>query len=50
MNMLIGGGILIGFTLPTIAIIQAIPSEILPYKYRPLSNGLGFISGTLGAL
>ncbi|KAH9214781.1 major facilitator superfamily domain-containing protein [Leptodontidium sp. 2 PMI_412] len=50
MNMLIGGGILIGFTLPTIAIVQAIPSEILPYKYRALSNGLGFISGTLGAL
>ncbi len=50
MAMLIGGGILIGITLPTIAIVQAIPSEVLPLKYRPLSNGLGFIAGTLGAL
>lgn len=28
MNMLIGGGILIGTTLSTISIVQAIPSEI----------------------
>ncbi|KJX97170.1 hypothetical protein TI39_contig541g00017 [Zymoseptoria brevis] len=50
MSMLIGGGILIGFTLPTIAIVQAIPSEILPLKYRALSNGLAFVAGTLGAI
>ncbi|KAK0852979.1 hypothetical protein LTR03_003126 [Friedmanniomyces endolithicus] len=30
MSMLIGGGVLIGVTLSTIAIVQAIPSEVLP--------------------
>lgn len=33
MSMLIGGGILVGVTLSTIAIVQAVPSEILPLKY-----------------
>lgn len=32
MSMLIGGGILIGTTLATIAIVQAIPAEVLPLK------------------
>jgi hypothetical protein len=41
---------MIGLTLPTIAIVQAIPSEVLPLKYRPLSNSLGFIGGTMGGL
>lgn len=35
MKALVGGGILIGTTLSTISIVQAIPSEILPLKYRP---------------
>lgn len=48
MTTLIGGGILIGTTLSTIAIIQAIPSEILPLKFRPLANGLMFLSGSIG--
>jgi len=48
MNMLIGGGILIGTTLSTIAIVQAIPSEVLPLKYRALANGFAFIAGALG--
>lgn len=39
METLIGGGILIGTTLSTIAIVQAIPSEVLPLKYRALANG-----------
>jgi MFS family permease len=50
MNMLIGGGILIGVTLATISIVQAIPSEILPLKYRALANGFAFIGGALGGL
>lgn len=50
MNMLIGGGILIGVTLPTIAIVQAIPSEILPLKFRALANGFAFLGGAVGGL
>ncbi|KAI0177586.1 major facilitator superfamily domain-containing protein [Pestalotiopsis sp. NC0098] len=50
MSMLIGGGILIGTTLPTIAIVQAIPSEILPLKYRALANGFAYLGGAVGGL
>lgn len=50
MAMLIVGGILIGTTLSTISIVQAIPSEILPLKFRALANGLAFIAGSLGGL
>ncbi|GAB7353936.1 hypothetical protein MBLNU459_g4542t1 [Dothideomycetes sp. NU459] len=50
MAMLIGGGILIGTTLSTIAIVQAIPSEVLPMKYRPLANGFAFLGGAVGGL
>lgn len=50
MPMLIGGGILIGTTLSTIAIVQAIPSEVLPLKYRALANGFAFLGGAVGAL
>jgi MFS family permease len=50
MNMLIGGGILIGVTLSTIAIVQAIPSEVLPLKYRALANGFAFLGGAVGGL
>lgn len=50
MNMLIGGGILIGTTLSTISIVQAIPAEILPLKYRALANGFAFVGGSVGAL
>ncbi|KAK0628329.1 major facilitator superfamily domain-containing protein [Bombardia bombarda] len=50
MNMLIGGGILIGTTLSTISIVQAIPSEILPLKYRALANGFAFVGGSLGGI
>ncbi|KAK3393976.1 major facilitator superfamily domain-containing protein [Podospora didyma] len=50
MNMLIGGGILIGTTLSTISIVQAIPSEILPLKYRALSNGFAFVGGCIGGI
>lgn len=50
MSMLIGGGILIGTTLSTIAIVQAIPSEILPLKYRALANGFSFMGGAIGGL
>ncbi|KAK4234809.1 major facilitator superfamily domain-containing protein [Achaetomium macrosporum] len=50
MNMLIGGGILIGATLSTISIVQAIPSEILPLKYRALANGFAFVGGAVGGI
>lgn len=50
MSVLIGGGILIGTTLSTISIVQAIPSEILPLKYRPIANGLAFIGGAVGSM
>ncbi|KAB5566058.1 major facilitator superfamily domain-containing protein [Coniochaeta sp. 2T2.1] len=50
MNMLIVGGILIGITLSTISIVQAIPSEILPLKYRPIAQGLAGMGGTVGGL
>jgi MFS family permease len=50
MNMLIGGGVLIGTTLSTISIVQAIPSEILPLKYRALANGFAFVGGAVGGM
>ncbi|KAI2778015.1 MFS general substrate transporter [Daldinia loculata] len=50
MSMLIGGGILIGTTLATISVVQAIPSEILPLKFRPLANGFAFVGGAVGGL
>lgn len=50
MNMLVGGGILIGTTLSTISIVQAIPSEILPLKYRPIAQGFCGMAGTIGGL
>lgn len=50
MNMLIGGGILIGVTLATISIVQSIPSEILPLKYRALANGFAYLGGAVGGL
>ncbi len=50
MNMLIGGGILIGTTLSTISIVQSIPSEILPLKYRALAQGFCGMGGTVGGM
>ena len=50
MSMLIGGGILIGVTLSTIAIVGAIPSEVLPLKYRAIANGIEFFAGAVGSL
>ncbi|OAG01644.1 MFS general substrate transporter [Paraphaeosphaeria sporulosa] len=50
MQMLIGGGILVGITLATISIVQSIPSEILPLKYRALANGFAFLGGAVGGL
>lgn len=48
--MLIGGGILIGTTLATISIVQAIPSEILPLKHRALANGFAYMGGAVGGM
>lgn len=45
---LIFGGILIGVTLSTVSIVQAIPSEVLPLKYRAIANGLAGIGGYTG--
>ncbi|KAI0598932.1 major facilitator superfamily domain-containing protein [Biscogniauxia sp. FL1348] len=50
MGMLVGGGILIGTTLATISVVQAIPAEILPLKFRALANGFAFVAGSVGGL
>jgi MFS family permease len=50
MNVLIGGGILNGVALATLAINHSIPSEVLPMKYRVLANGLSYVSGGLGIM
>jgi len=50
MNMLIGGSIMTGFTLATLSIVQAIPSEVLPLKYRTVANGSAFLGGAFGGL
>ena len=48
MNMLIAGGVLYGVTLSTISIVQTIPAEILPLKYRTVANGIAFVGGASG--
>lgn len=50
MSTLIGGGILIGTTLGTLSIVQAIPSEVLPLKYRAVANGAGFVGSGIGGI
>ena len=50
MSTIIGGGVLIGVTLSTISIVQAIPSEILPRKYRAIANGAGFVGSGIGGI
>ena len=50
MPVLIAGGILIGTTLSTISIVQAIPAEVLPLKYRAVANGFSYMGGSIGAL
>ena len=45
-----GGGIWLGVTLSTISIVQAIPAEVLPLKYRALANGFAFLAGAVGGL
>ena len=47
--MLIGGGILIGVTLPSASVIHAIQAEILPLKFRAVANGLS-LGVSIGAL
>ncbi|KAF2103044.1 MFS general substrate transporter [Rhizodiscina lignyota] len=48
MNVLIGGSILIGVGLSCLGIIVAIPSEVLPLKYRAIANGSNFLGGAFG--
>jgi MFS family permease len=50
MNTLIAGYVMIGMTLATVGVVQAIPAEVLPAKYRSIANGLGFIGGVAGGL
>ncbi|RYP54597.1 hypothetical protein DL768_000657 [Monosporascus sp. mg162] len=50
MAVLIAGGFLVGTTLATISVVQAIPSEILPLKFRALANGFAFAGGAIGGL
>ncbi|KAI1493304.1 major facilitator superfamily domain-containing protein [Biscogniauxia mediterranea] len=50
MGVLVGGGVLVGVALPTISVVQAIPAEILPLKFRALANGFAFVAGSVGGL
>lgn len=50
MSTLIGGSVLIGVTLSTIGIVQAIPSEVLPLKYRAIANAAGFVGSGIGGI
>lgn len=50
MTVLIIGGVLIGVTLSTISIVQAIPSEVLPLKWRALANGFAGFGGSVGGV
>jgi MFS family permease len=50
MSTLVGGGILIGCTLATSSIVQAIPSEVLPLKYRAIANGVSGLGGSVGGV
>lgn len=50
MNLLIAGGVLYGITLATLSIVQSIPAEILPLKYRTIASGIAFVGGTSGGL
>lgn len=50
MSVLIGGGVLIGTTLCTVSVVQAIPSEVLPLKYRALANGFAYVGGNIGGM
>ncbi|KAI1637581.1 major facilitator superfamily domain-containing protein [Biscogniauxia mediterranea] len=50
MGVLVGGGVLVGAALSTISVVQAIPAEILPLKFRALANGFAFVAGSVGGL
>ncbi|KAI9655278.1 MAG: hypothetical protein M1821_005425 [Bathelium mastoideum] len=50
MAVLIGGSVLIGTTLSTSAIVQAIPAEVLPLRYRALANGFSGFAGSVGGI
>ena len=50
MDTLIGGGMLIGFTLPSASIIHAIQAEVMPNKYRAVANAFSFLGSTSGLL
>lgn len=50
MGMLIGGSLLIGTTLATIGIVQAITAEILPLKFRALASLFAFTGGISGGM
>ena len=47
MAMLIDLSILIRVTLSTVSIVQAIPSEVLPLKFRALANSFSFLGGAV---
>ena len=49
-NELIGGSVMTGCALATLAMANAIPSEVLPLKYRTVANGSSFLGGTFGGL
>ena len=50
MSTLVGGGILIGVTLPTMPILNAIQAEILPMRYRAIASTVNFFGASIGGL
>ncbi|KAG4411839.1 hypothetical protein IFR04_015023 [Cadophora malorum] len=50
MGMLISGAVLVGPTLATISVVQSIAAEIMPMKWRVVSNALAFAGGAFGGI
>lgn len=50
MTTLIGGGVLIGMTLPTTAVLQSIQAEVMPLKYRAVASTCTNFGAAIGTL
>lgn len=50
MAELVGGGVLLGTTLATRAVVQSILAEILPLKHRIWANAYASAAGSAGGL
>ncbi|KAG4279581.1 hypothetical protein FPRO04_13585 [Fusarium proliferatum] len=50
MSMVISGAVLLGPALATISVVQSIAAEIMPMKWRVVSNALAFAGGAFGGI